>query len=55
MRNPTFPVSIVMQRRALQNRWQSEAWEPYAVLAEAGEGAPRVLVEEPDLHRVLSP
>ena len=55
MQNPTFPVSIVMQRRALQNRWQSEAWEPYAVLAEAGEGAPRVLVEEPGLTQWLFP
>jgi hypothetical protein len=55
MQNPTFPVSIVMQRRALQNRWQSEVWEPFAVLAEAGAGAPRALLEEPDLAQWLHP
>lgn len=55
MNNPTFPVSIVMQRRALQNRWQSEVWEPHAVLAGAGEGAPRVLVDEPGLTQWLYP
>jgi hypothetical protein len=55
MNNPTFPVSIVMQRRDLQNRWQSEAWEPVGVLPEAGEGVPRVLVEEPGLTQWLYP
>ena len=50
-----FPVSVVMQRRELQNRWQSEAWEPVAVLPEAGEGAPRVCHEEPGLRQWFYP
>ncbi|MDH5221067.1 MAG: DUF3305 domain-containing protein [Betaproteobacteria bacterium] len=50
-----FPVSVVMQRRELDNRWQSEAWEPVAVLPEAGEGAPRVCHEEPRVRQWLYP
>jgi hypothetical protein len=35
-----------MQRRAVDNRWQSEVWEPVGVLADyAGEAGPRVIVE----------
>lgn len=55
MNNPTFPVSIVMQRRALRSRWQSEVWEPLAVMPEAGEGVARVLVEEPGLAQWIHP
>lgn len=55
MLNPVFPVSVVMQRRELQNRWQSEAWEPVAVLPEAGEGAPRVIEDAPGCRRWLYP
>lgn len=55
MEKPQFPVSVIMQRRALHNRWQSEAWEPAGVLAEAGEGAPRLVAEAPDLAQWLYP
>lgn len=55
MNNSTFPVSIVMQRRALESRWQSEVWEPLAVMPEAGEGVPRVLVEEQGLVQWIYP
>lgn len=55
MENTSFPVSVVMQRRELQNRWQSEAWEPLAVLPEAGEGAPRVCHEAPGVRQWLYP
>jgi len=55
MNNPTFRVSIVMQRRALRSRWQSEVWEPLAVMPEAGEGVPRVLVEEQGLAQWIYP
>lgn len=51
----TFAVSVVMQRRALDNPWQSEVWEPLGVLPEAGEGAPRLLVEERGLEQWLYP
>ena len=55
MNNPTFPVSIVMQRRALQSRWQSEVWEPLAVMPEAGEGVPRIVAETAEATRWLYP
>ncbi|HUK03791.1 MAG TPA: DUF3305 domain-containing protein [Burkholderiales bacterium] len=45
-----------MQRRALNNRWQSEAWEPWSVLeSEEPRGAPRLLVEEAGVAQWLHP
>ena len=39
-------VAVIMQRRAVQNRWQSEVWEPLGVLCDyEGPAGPRVLVE----------
>ena len=55
MENASFPVSVVMQRRELQNVWQSEAWEPLAVLPDAGEGEPRLCHEEPGLRHWIYP
>lgn len=49
-------VAVIMQRRAIDNRWQSEVWEPVGVLADyAGEDAPRVIVEEPGTTQWLYP
>ena len=40
-------VAVIMQRRALESRWQSETWEPVGVLLDyEGEAAARVIVEE---------
>ena len=45
-----------MQRRALQNRWQSEVWEPFGIVANhAGGGAPSKLVEEGAVTQWLYP
>jgi hypothetical protein len=45
-----------MQRRALNNRWQSEAWEPWSVLeSEEPRGEPRLLVEEAGVAQWLHP
>lgn len=55
MQNPTFPVSIEMQRRAIQHRWQSDVWEPVAVHSGAGEGAPRIVEQTADTTRWLYP
>jgi hypothetical protein len=55
MQNPTFPVSIVMQRRAIQHRWQSDVWEPVAVRPGTEEGAPRLLADTPAATRWLYP
>ena len=47
MERSTKRVAVIMQRRALESRWQSETWEPVGVLLDyEGEAAPRVLVEE---------
>jgi hypothetical protein len=40
-------VAVIMQRRALQSRWQSETWELVGVLYDyEGDGAARLIVEE---------
>jgi hypothetical protein len=45
-----------MQRRAVDNRWQNEVWEPLGVLANyAGEVEPRVIVEAPGVTQWLYP
>jgi uncharacterized protein DUF3305 len=38
-------VAVVMQRRAIESRWQSETWEPLGVLDDY-DGAARVLVDD---------
>jgi hypothetical protein len=49
-------VAVVMQRRLLQSRWQSEAWEPVGVLADyAGEAGARVIVDEGGTTQWLHP
>ena len=45
-----------MQRRALANRWQSEVWEPWGVLAGGPqEGPPRLIVDEAGVQQWLHP
>ena len=56
MEKPTFPLAVVMQRRALQNRWADHAWEPAGVLCgHAGESTPRALREDAALAQWLHP
>lgn len=56
MAKPTLPVAVVMQRRAVQNRWVDCVWEPAGVLtAHADEKAPRQLVDRPELAQWLHP
>ena len=56
MEKPSFPVAVVMQRRALRSRWADHAWEPSGVLSGyAGETAPRVLRDDPELAQWLHP
>ncbi len=35
MQHPAFELAVVMQKRTIDNRWQSEVWEPVAVLEDA--------------------
>ena len=56
MEKPKKTLAVIMQRRALTNRWQSEAWEPSGVVVgESVKGEPRWLVNEPDLQQWLHP
>jgi len=48
-------VAVVMQRRAVQNRWQSEVWEPLGVLDDAAQGEPRLIVDHPEASQWLYP
>lgn len=51
MSRPAFPLSIVMERIATENRWQSEKWQLAGVLP--GEAEPRtVLVDRPGLLQI---
>ena len=55
MEKPKKTLAVVMQRRALNNRWQSEAWEPWSALESAEQGLPRKLVDEGRLAQWLHP
>jgi hypothetical protein len=56
MEKATKRVAVIMQRRVLASRWQSEAWEPVGVVPDY-EGAPaaRVIVQEGDTTQWLYP
>jgi hypothetical protein len=56
MEKPKFPIAVVMQRRALQNRWADHAWEPAGVLSGyADEKEVRALREDASLSQWLHP
>ena len=52
---PRFPVGVVMQRRAVQNRWIDCVWEPWSVLAGHEVGEPRLLVDDQSVSQWLHP
>src|SRR5512134_2972315 len=54
MEKSKFPVAVVMERRQLNNRWQSEAWEPRSVIPSVeARGEPRLLVDEGGVQQWL--
>jgi hypothetical protein len=56
MGKPRFSVAVVMQRRALNNRWQSEAWEVFRVLPNyAGAPESRVVFDADSVTQWLHP
>lgn len=56
METPGRRVAVIMQRRAIDNRWQSEVWEPLGVLDDyAGGSDARVIVDAPGLQQWLYP
>jgi len=42
---PSFPIAVVMQRRAVQSRWADRVWEPHGVIPDPG-GEARPLRED---------
>jgi hypothetical protein len=53
---PRKRVAVIMQRRAIDSRWQSEVWEATGVLADYDrEINPRVIVDEPGAKQWLYP
>lgn len=54
MEKPSFPVAVVMQRRAAQSRWADYIWELHGVLADPG-GAPRLLRQDGEAAQWLHP
>ena len=56
MQQPRFEVGVVMQRRQIDNRWQSDMWEPVAVLPDHRPECAPILVSESDgVERWLFP
>ena len=56
MEKPCKTLAVVMQRRALQNRWESVVWEPWSVLvSDAPPGPARLLTEQPEFAQWLHP
>ncbi len=55
MEKPRKRVAVIMQRRAVASRWQSEMWEAVGILPDYPAGAPRILVDSPALTQVLHP
>jgi hypothetical protein len=55
MSKPSFAVAVVMQRRAVQNRWIDCVWEPWGVLATEERGAARLLLEDQGATQWLHP
>jgi hypothetical protein len=52
---PKKRVAVIMQRRAIDNRWQNEAWEAAGILADLPAGEPRLLLSTPALAQWLYP
>ena len=48
MQQPKFELAVVMQKRPIDNRWQSEMWEPLAVFADTSSGNDPERIAEPD-------
>jgi len=55
MQGPTIRVAVVMERRALDNPWQSEEWQAVAVIPETGSAGPSLVAEDGVSTRWLHP
>jgi hypothetical protein len=57
MSYPSLEIAVVMERTLIDNRWQSEKWEPIGVVPDSsGPGAaPRALLEDESRAQWLHP
>jgi hypothetical protein len=55
MQKPAYPIAVVMQRRAIRNRWVDCVWEPWSVVPGLAEGEPRLLVQNESIAQWLYP
>ena len=47
MSHPVLSIAVIMQRRELANRWQTQTWEAIGVVPDLGGGtAPRLLLQD---------
>jgi hypothetical protein len=53
---PRKTLAVIMQRRLIQNRWQSVVWEPWSVLeSDEPQNPPRQLIDKGDTAQWLYP
>jgi hypothetical protein len=56
MHNPTFSVCVVLERIAIDNRWQSEKWQLAGVLPDdRSRREPQILIEREGLLQKIHP
>jgi hypothetical protein len=53
--HPTRKVAAILERQAVQSRWETHRWSLAGVVPDEGEGAMRVLAEDDLLLRRLHP
>ena len=53
MAKPRKRVAVIMQRRAIDNRWQSEVWEASGVILDYPSAGTRLLIDTPSLSQWL--
>ena len=46
MKHPVLPIAVIIGRRELANRWQSQTWEAIGVVPDPGGAAPRLLMQD---------
>jgi hypothetical protein len=47
MSHPVFSIAVIMERRALANRWQSQTWDAIGIVPDPGNAAtPRLLLQD---------
>lgn len=48
MQKPAFSLSVIMQKRVINNRWATEVWEAVAVMSDASPGEEAQQLVQPD-------